>query len=38
MQIRKPEISDRDNLNTNFYFMFCFLIVNKPFMGIYENF
>ena len=29
MQIRKPEINDRVNLNTNSYFVFCFLIVNK---------
>ena len=29
MQIRKPELNDRFNLKTKFYFVFCFLIVNK---------
>ena len=32
MQIRKTEINDHVNLITNFYFLFCFLTVNKIFM------
>ena len=31
IQIRKPVKSDCINLNTNFYFVFCFLIVNRTF-------
>ena len=33
MQIRKPEINNLVNRNTNFYFLFCFLIVNKTFIA-----
>ena len=36
IQIRKPEINDCVSLNTNIYFMFCFLLLNKTFMKISE--
>ena len=39
MQIRKPGINDHVNLNTNSYYVFCFLIANKTFMNrSIENF
>ena len=32
----RPEINNRVNLNTNSYFVFCFLIVNVDQMKIFE--
>ena len=32
----RPEINNRVNLNTNSYFVFCFLIINVDQMKIFE--